>query len=156
MTLVEEAKGCSGCLDWHKHCRAECCKMLRFYNAELPKVGKLLRMMRPQNPEMQAYLKLRGANYQHGWITVPVKDCVQMGDDVIYAKRCKWLTPDNLCQGHPNEKPEICKRLTLETAGDPGMVITPNCLFKYKKPELLQIKVSKTEKALYEVLAEDI
>jgi len=60
-----------------------------------------------------------------------------VGRKVMYIYPCK-IMKGNLCEGHPDNKPEICKMLTLETAQLQGkpFELTDNCLFKYKYKEV--------------------
>ena len=55
----------------------------------------------------------------------------------MYIHNCSLLK-NNLCEGHPDKKPELCKSLTLETIKTPGQCfeMTQNCLFKYKCKEV--------------------
>ena len=129
-----EAKNCNDCLSWHKHCKAECCKIV-FLNIDPEllkknenrllnlKVGKL-------SPSDTIYYQLRGVEYKNGGILrFPKKDIIVVGRNVMYVRACKRLD-GNLCEGHPDRKPKMCRDLTINTSHK--FTLTNNCLFRYK------------------------
>ena len=135
-----EAIKCSTCQEWHKHCDAECCKLV-FLNIdpeELERPGKLFTIKtKPLSPSDQWYYRLRDVEYVRGFLRFKKERIVVVGRKVIYIHSCKRLK-NNLCEGHPDKKPELCRVLTLETAKIPGQPfeLTDNCLFKYKSKEV--------------------
>ena len=134
-----EATKCHDCLSWHHHCKAECCRMV-FINIdpkELEKPGRYI-TIKPKQPFGDWwYYNLRGVEYIRGLLRFKKSRIIVVGRKVIYVNNCKLLK-GNLCEGHPNNKPELCKMLTLETAKLPGQPfeLTHNCLFKYKSKEV--------------------
>ena len=132
---------CEGCLDWHHHCKAECCKIV-FINIdpkELEKSGSLL-TINPEpklSPKDMRYYQLRDVQCIRGLLRFKKDRIIVVGNKVMYVHPCNLLK-DNLCEGHPDNKPELCKALTLETAKIPGQpfALTDNCLFKYKCKEV--------------------
>lgn len=135
--LIEEAKNCDNCLDWHKHCNAECCKLCDFNTSphRLKEKGKYLVIRRVLRNDLKFYYKLRGIIYDHGLLKIEKEFCEQKESKIVYTKPCFWLTEDLKCSGHPNRKPEICKVLNKENLNNlkSNVIITNNCLFKYKK-----------------------
>jgi len=135
-----EATKCSNCLEWHKHCHAECCSIvfLKIDPSELDKPGKLF-SIKPDKLSLsdQWYYRLRDVEYVRGFLRFKKERIIVVGRKVIYIHSCKLLK-NNLCEGHPDKKPEICKMLTLETAKLPGQPfeLTDNCLFKFKSKEV--------------------
>jgi len=135
-----QAAKCKDCLQWHKHCKAECCKVI-FINVdpeELNKPGIFLTIKVKQPFTDYRYYSLRDVQYIRGLLRFKKDRIVVVGRKVMYVHNCKLLTDDLLCTGHPDNRPEICKLLTLETAKIPGQpfVLTDNCLFKYKCREV--------------------
>ena len=136
-----EASKCEDCLSWHHHCHAECCKII-FLNIdpkELKKGGKLY-VMRPSPPLTSKdwrYYNLRDVECIRGLLRFKKDRIFVIGNKVMYIHPCKLLK-GNLCEGHPDNKPELCKALTLETSKllGKGFKLTDNCLFKYKCKEV--------------------
>ena len=135
-----EATKCSTCQSWHKHCDAECCKII-FLNidpSELDNAGKLF-SIKPERLEFsdQWYYRLHDVEYVRGFLRFKKDRIFVVGRKVMYIHNCKLLK-ENLCIGHPDKKPELCRALTLETAKLPGQPfgLTDNCLFKYKSKEV--------------------
>lgn len=135
---IERAKYCNTCLDWINICEAECCKMFNVslkYCVSNPKCDftkKYVTFKIVLTPDMQWYIRLKGCMYSRGFLRVNSKYCCVKGDLIYIYKDCEQLK-NNLCTGHPNHKPKVCRELTLETVNTmENIVITPNCLFKYK------------------------
>ena len=71
-------------------------------------------------------------------LSIPEEHCGFLPWLAFAHRRCELLTKDNVCAGHPEDKPEVCKGLTLETtrqalsmgwdAPEAGYRLTPNCL----------------------------
>jgi len=135
---LNEAKTCDDCLCWHKHCHAECCK--RVYILQSPAFlfghGKYLIVKTVLSKDLQWYYRLRNIRYHHGVLRFPKERCIGEGDHIIYVQTCAMLK-GNLCEGHPDKRPQMCKDLVLETASqeNSGYYVTENCLFKYKRVE---------------------
>ncbi len=135
-----EATKCTDCLSWHRYCKAECCKII-FLNIdpkELEKPGKYF-IIKPKQPFKDwRYYNLRDVGYLRQILRFRKERIIVIGRKVIYVHPCKLLK-GNLCEGHPDKKPELCKMLTLETAKLPGQPfeLTDNCLFKYKCKEVI-------------------
>ncbi len=134
-----DAKTCESCLDWHKHCTAECCKMftLGITKQQLDSiVGSyfIVKLRKPLTPSMQFYYKLRGVEYVRGYLRYKKEHIICVGNKVIYVYHCDYLK-DMKCIKHPDCKPLICKALTQETAHLPNQpfVVTENCRFRYGK-----------------------
>jgi len=131
-----EAKGCNNCLDWHHHCKSECCKMCYIYTDpnKLREKGKYLIINKILNKDLQRYYLLKGVRYTHGKLHFPKEYCFVSGNAIIYTKACSLLD-GFLCLGHPEKKPVFCQDFILDTAKEGKGVITPNCLYKYKLME---------------------
>ena len=134
-----EASNCDDCLSWHHHCKAECCKLvfLRIDPDELKKAGKFFTIKPKQPFEDLIYYRLRDVEYLRGSLRFKKSRIIVVGRKVMYVYPCKLLK-GNSCGGHPDNKPKLCKMLTLEIAKLPGQPfeLTDNCLFKYKSKEV--------------------
>lgn len=136
------------CLDHHKICNAECCRVfyLRLTIIELNKAkkGKILFLKRNLTEDRIWHYKLRGCSYYPGGkLIVPsdtftikvIKELNNRKILVAFYKDCKLLD-GNLCSGHPENKPEICKKLTWKTAKEikkHGGRLTPDCMYRGEK-----------------------
>ena len=136
-----EASKCEGCVGWHHHCNAECCKII-FLNIDpkqLEEGSKFLtiKYSKEFTPGDRRYYQLRDVECIRGVMRFRKDRIVVVGRKMMYIHPCKLLK-GNLCEGHPDKKPEICKTLTLETAKLPGQPfeLTDNCLFKYRCKEV--------------------
>jgi len=134
-----EASKCSECTQWHHHCKAECCKIvfLKIDPKELEKSGQYL-IIKPKQPFTDwRYYSLRDVEYLRGILRFRKDRIIVVGRKVMYIHNCKLLK-NNLCEGHPDKKPELCQILTLETSKllGQGFELTDNCLFKYKCKEV--------------------
>lgn len=134
-----EASKCENCTQWHKHCNAECCKIV-VININIKEVDKAVRHL---NIKIKLgigdikYYANRDVDYVRGMLRFKKDRLVIVGRKVYYMHPCSRLDGD-MCLDHPDKKPELCKALTLETAKLPGQpfALTPNCLFKYKSREV--------------------
>lgn len=137
----KEASKCDGCVNWLKHCNAECCKQIiismnpKHFKAE----GKYLTVDPGKKLGLSdiKYYKLHDVEYLRGVLRFRSDRIFVKGNILVYKYECQYLK-DNLCIGHPHNKPDVCKSLTLETAKLPeqNFVLTDNCLFKYKAREV--------------------
>jgi len=135
-----EATKCESCAQWHHHCDAECCKMIRIDMD--PKALDKVSLYLSVNPGYLGlsdirYYKYHDVDYVRGMLRFKKKRLTVIGGIIYYFHQCSRLK-DNLCLDHPDNKPEMCKVLNLETAKIPGQPfhLTPNCLFKYKSKEV--------------------
>lgn len=137
-----EASKCKDCSSWLHHCKAECCKII-FLNInpkELERGGKYF-ITKPREVlglSDREYYRLHGVECVRDLLRFRKERIEVIGNKVMYIHPCEFLTEENLCKGHPDKKPELCKFLTLETAKLPGQPfeLTSNCLFKYKSREV--------------------
>lgn len=133
--LIEKARTCDNCLCWHEICNAECCKAVKINlpPAALSRKGKWLKVRKPLFIDSRWYFRMKGVKHSHGILKFPLEKCVAEGDHIVYYQTCSALK-DNLCTGHPDYKPQTCKKLTMGYVrkGAKDMYVTPNCLFKYK------------------------
>lgn len=134
MSLIEEASKCNNCLCWHKHCKAECCKQILIHVSPvaLQMKGKYLVVPQLLTPDAIWYYKLHGVIAGHGQLKFDKSKCIAFGDDILYVRTCSNLD-GLLCTGHPDNKPLICKELTMNHCLSTKYHVTPNCLFKYKQ-----------------------
>ena len=60
--LIQEAKSCTKCTQWHHHCKSECCKIvfMRIHPSLLNASGKNIIIKRILTKDMQWYYKMRG------------------------------------------------------------------------------------------------
>ena len=136
---VEEAKKCNTCLDWHHHCKSECCRTM-FLNIDPERLNKrgTLISIRVDNLSTgdKLYYSFHGVKFERGFLRFPRKYISIIGRNIIYIKNCDMLE-GNLCRGHKDNKPMICRSLTLENSKvyNPNFRVTDNCLFRYKDLE---------------------
>jgi len=134
---VQEAKTCKGCLGWLHHCHAECCKSIKL-NID-PKIlegaGEFISIRVGKNfsASDQWYYKLHNVHYTRGILKFKKSRIKVFGNLCFYLHPCEKLDGD-LCSGHPDNKPKLCKFLNEETSKlkNAGFELTDNCLFKYK------------------------
>lgn len=133
--LISEAKNCHSCLEWHKHCNAECCRMFSLsapQKWEDLKEGDTVHIRCFDPPSMKWYYALHGARYERGIITVKLGK-FHVNNGMLHIMRtCDYLTEENKCKGHPDSKPKTCRELNLSTCKEKRFVLTPNCMFKYQ------------------------
>ena len=134
-TLKEQAKNCENCLCWHHICHSECCKMFTIKNVKghvKPVKGKKLMVNVKITSKQIKYYELHDCKLKHGLLIIKVHDYEWDENNLIIRNTCEWLTPKGLCS-HYEERPEICRRLTLNHNIDKDFTVTPNCLYRYKK-----------------------
>jgi hypothetical protein len=133
--LSEEAKSCSTCLEWHKHCKAECCFsiFLDIDPARLKGEGRFIDIPKALTYDDRFYFKLHGVQYSHGMLRFEKKDCLEMFGKVVCLRPCSYLK-DMKCTQHEGYRPEICKSFYGKEAkvGCITAKMTPNCLFRFK------------------------
>ena len=137
--LIAKSQTCSTCTEWLKECDAECCSIIHFDMPAiaLKHVKEFVIIKKHCDPDQIWYYKLRGVRYIHGDLLFPKKRFIVMAGKCVYINRCELLTDDNLCTGHPDKKPKMCKVLDLDLVlsgktKSEHIYVTPNCLFKYK------------------------
>jgi len=154
---LDECETCEDCVSWLKHCHAECCKVIWIKdNPAITMGNKYLEISCKLDMSLIWYYTLRGCTFVRNKLRFPLKNCILMEGYIWYVNPCKLLK-NNFCEGHPDKKPKLCRDLTLETAGLPGCVVTPNCLFKYKKAalykELIKHYTDKDIEVFYDMKA---
>ena len=134
-TRIEDAMECNNCLCWHKYCNSECCRII-FLDIDpeiLDTPGEYIKVKRALNYDEKLYYTLRDVKYVHGFLLFKKDRCIVKDGRVLYITKCSLLA-GNLCSAHPHRKPNICKKLTEETASSKkGFDLTENCLFRYKE-----------------------
>ena len=65
---MEDAKTAKSCLDWHKHCKAECCKavFINIPSEVLEEKGTYINIHNKIDFNERWYYRLRGVQYIHG------------------------------------------------------------------------------------------
>lgn len=141
---VEESKNCSSCLEWHKYCQAECCKVISInispseFKRQMESSGECMCIIKPLLPNDRWYFKLHGIECVHGIMKFKKDRITVLDGRVIYVYKCDFLTEEMKCKGHPSNKPNICKDLDVEIVrtGRRNFFVTKNCLFRYKNLEV--------------------
>jgi hypothetical protein len=136
MTLADDAKGCDDCLCWLKNCGAECCGQFYFPinpKSDVAVEDETVRIRIPMTSDRKWYFELHGVEVQDDVLLIPKEHCSYTSELISVHMRCNQLTVDNLCSGHPENKPDICKNATLENAKQGKCDLTQNCLFVYKQ-----------------------
>ncbi len=132
------AKTCNSCLQWHKYCNAECCKIiyLDIDPQELKKRGAYIKIIlkRPLSLDELWYYRLHDVLCTRNTLRFKRERVIASQGQVMYIHPCKLLK-DNKCMGHPDNKPQMCKQLTYENIKNKPtkFKVTPNCLFRYKR-----------------------
>jgi len=138
ITISEAAKACTSCLDWHKHCNAECCKVIyfRIKLANPPQVGGWLaiKMKKPIPDDLKWYYHLHGGLISGDVLRFRlVKFDYDAAKGTLAIYRTCSLLDGNLCKGHPTDKPLVCQELTTDYVNRRSdITLTPNCMFKYQ------------------------
>jgi len=135
-----EATKCENCVQWHKHCNAECCRSISLnIDSKLLEGGGRYISVNPGKLGMSdiKYYSNHGVDYLRGLLRFKKERIEVIGRKVIYFWDCNRLN-GNLCLDHPDKKPKLCKALTLDSAKviNKTFGVTPNCLFKYKSKEV--------------------
>lgn len=132
----EEAKTCDNCLCWLKYCMAECCRQFHFPlgpRSDIVVAGGCARVRIPMTQDRQWYFELHGVRICDDVLVIPETHCAFKPGLLSVSMPCSLLTADNLCSGHPENKPVLCRNLTLNSAREGIYHLTSNCLFAYKK-----------------------
>lgn len=135
--IEEEAKNCKSCLDWHKHCKAECCKSISFtYRGSGKNIKRgmffVTKLEGEMTEDLKKYYNLHDVRVKNNRVMVRIKDFEIRDGLLIVYKRCKLLNDDLTCKGHPDDKPDVCKELDETTVNDKRFLVTSNCMFRYK------------------------
>jgi|GEM_PF-2490772 len=141
-----EAQSCKDCMGWHKHCKAECCKII-FLNIDpkiLEKDSRTITISpsKPLKVGERKYYEWRDVEVLRGMLRFRKDRIKVINNRVIYFHPCRMLD-GFLCKVHGTDsKPDICKEFTLETVGDEKSraELTDNCLFRYKCKEVEDAK----------------
>lgn len=136
MKMTEEAKTCNNCLCWLQYCAAECCSQFRFPTrptSDIAVENDIVKVRIPLNPDRKWYFELHGIEVQDDTLLIPRKHCILTRGLISVRMRCSLLTVEDLCSGHPENKPDICKNLTLDNVKKGKCDLTPKCLFMYKR-----------------------
>jgi hypothetical protein len=135
---ITDALTCNDCLSWHKHCSAECCRVL-FINVHplrLKEPGKYLTITLDHVPMLDErwYFRLRDVEVLRGNLRIKKEFLKEINGRILYIKDCSLLR-GMFCSGHPDKKPNFCKDLDIENleCKNPRCEITGNCLLKYKQ-----------------------
>jgi hypothetical protein len=139
--LKIKAENCKDCIGWLHHCRSECCKQfgIRMTNKQKIKKYSLIKFkIILLDPSMELYYELHGVKYVDGYLFIRMNYFEWRDNLLIIKNKCKWLDEQGLCIAHPSRvgidnRPKMCSHLTNETKNDPRIILTPNCLFRYKK-----------------------
>ena len=134
---LNDAKTCNDCLGWHKHCNAECCKIvfLNISQEELKKRGPYVKITqsRPLSMDEIWYYRMRDVLCTRHTLKFKKERIMTYQNKIMYIHPCKLLDGCK-CKGHPNDKPILCKLMSLENhKSQPNRYrVTDNCLYKYK------------------------
>ena len=136
-SLFEAAEQCDDCLCWLQVCEAECCRGFAFsltHRADI-EWGKRVRVHAPLTLETVRYYELHGASVEREEevVVVPHEACTVDGDRLMVAMVCSALDDGLRCRIHGAGQPAICSEFTRETARTGRCVLTPRCLFAFKR-----------------------
>jgi hypothetical protein len=139
--LLVEAENCKNCVDWLQHCHGECCTLFGITLKRKPILRKYslikIRVIL-SDPSMIQYFEFHGAMYKNGFLYIRLIDYEWNDGMLIIKNKCKWLNPQFLCSIHSkiigyDKRPLMCAYLCNETKNCPNIIITQNCLYRYKK-----------------------
>jgi len=135
MNRIEEAKKCKDCVGWHKYCKAECCRsvLIGLNENALITPGKYLslKLNRVFTASEIWYYSLRGVQHRSGYLKFKKEFIKVVDGQLVYDFPCSKLD-GNMCTGHPNNKPKLCRDFLADNCLEKKYYLTPNCLFKYK------------------------
>ena len=94
--------------------------------------GTDVRVRIPMSPDRKWYFELHRIELLGNILIIPKADCHLTENLLSVYRSCRLLTHDRLCSGHPDDKPDICKNVTIENAREGNCDLTPNCLFTFK------------------------
>ncbi len=121
------------CLEQHNICKANCCRQIKI-NLDEP-LGERTRILTKGflTKDQQWYWKLRGAIYNSrlGILTYHLNDYeVENHDNYLILKKDCYLLNGYLCEGHPDNKPLLCKALDINKPESvtKKMYITKGCI----------------------------
>lgn len=137
--LIEAATHCDDCLCWLEHCKAECCRVFTFSltpRSDVVYSDDVVRIHAPVSADALKYYELHGAKVEGDFIAVPRDACQVLPTQLVVRMRCRALQEDLLCELHGPGQPDCCRDFTWETASEDEWVVTPECLFAYKKKPL--------------------
>ena len=137
-SLFEAAEQCDDCLGWLQVCEAECCRGFAFSltrHADIEWGERVVQIHAPMTPETARYYGLHGAGVdrEDEVVTVPRAACTVEGDRLMVEMVCSALDGDLRCRVHGSGQPAICSEFTRETARTGRCVLTPRCLFAFKR-----------------------
>ncbi len=143
--MSKKAKNCDNCLCWLEYCKAECC--LGFQcpigsGNNITLNNGVFEIQVPMSNDLKWYYELHGVDVEGNILKVPKENCEFVSPFVIVHMKCGLLTKENHCAGHTDDKPVICRELTMGSAKQisshdlfsdkESYCLTPNCLFNYK------------------------
>lgn len=138
LTVLQEGKKASCCDDWLYHCGAECCKcfVLTFPDNNIDLSREYITVKKVLTKDQVLYYSLHNCVYKRGELYIPFynhKFNPETHQLTIY-NRCKGLTESLQCIYHGTKgQPVVCGKPNIDCCSDiPGVIVTPNCLFKYK------------------------
>ena len=135
MTFVDKARECDNCLCWLEYCGAECCSQFHFptnRSSDVTVEADIVKIRIPMTKDRKWYFELHGVEMADDMLLISKRHCRFLPELISVYMRCSFLADKNLCSGHPADKPDICKNVTLENAKEGKCDLTPNCLFGYK------------------------
>lgn len=140
MNLQEEAKGCSGCLQWHHVCKAECCRQFRAPTESVKENREEYSVRTILSPDLAHYYVLRGCSYDFPSGRLKMKKRlfrIEKKEGFTYFFRDCELLKGNLCSAHgTDKKPTICQSFNETKPKTIGQgYVTPNCLANFKVKE---------------------
>lgn len=126
------------CPDWHHKCNAECCRMFTI-TEQTPKryrpntlVSFTLKNM---TPDQKWYYELHNCKVQNNTITLRMPKNTLVNNKLVIYKKCTLLNDNNMCDGHPNNKPDLCKNMNRTESRTNNYYLTPNCRFNHEVQE---------------------
>lgn len=105
-------------------------------NSKFDLSGKFLVVDGVMSKDLRWYYELHGMKFVENVMLIPTELCVRDGNNIVVNARCSLLNDYLKCSGHYYNKPLFCRRFTeysVVGGRNKGSIVTPNCLFKYKK-----------------------
>lgn len=140
LELIKEARGCNNCLQWVKHCNAECCRQFRVGLKQLQKHRLGYAVKTTLTEDAQHYYKIHGCYYTRGLLIMPKRSgfrVTQEGEFIVFHRNCDNLEGNSCKEYESGNRPMICKGFDETTGKNPygASYATPNCLCNFKVKE---------------------
>lgn len=141
MITAHQIDNCNSCIEWHKHCNADCCRCFSIIDGCPRKVirGTMFVYLR-LDKDMLWYYQLHGCVVHPDGLAIPLhKFKVKHVDGKVQFWRNCDLLDGVLCKGHPDKKPLVCQNFNIDNCLDENVSPASNCLWVLKRKKDLDL-----------------